>query len=577
MKEINFLASLSGRGGGEQSSIAIVNALISKGWKVYLIPWGAVHKSYLKHPCLQPFSFENGMEDNMKTGIPLFFYGNDQVYKFNNEELTLKIIEKSSKIVIGINFIIGGLSRSTWIAKTKKVKGVLFLNDEKRKSWEQNYKKYYDYKITLDFLPPCIDINKFKDIPIQTRKEKDPFVVLRHSRGDNRKFVVKENIGKGENVFPWQKYSEQEIDIEFYKKLLEKVPNIHFKFMSGNKVLIDEFEKNERFTFYKWDQISVPEFLSLGHTYLYRVAKTLRDQGPRCICEAMASGLPCISEPRDGPRDRIKHGYNGFYAIETIDYISKLKLMEKNDEMRISMGYNAKENAINKFIPSQWVNKIEEFLECKNPDTVKCKNPDTVLKANNNLLDIKANNKYKYINKMKNTASSITLREYAYLCEIISINKIKNILEFGPGFSTYAFMENQCNIYSYEHKQHWLDINKKQLKGFSNIHFYPFKYEENIQLEGLDRVDIDFAFVDSPQGTRNDSRLHTCIFASKVSDVFILHDCRRWPEKDTMKKFEEQGWNYTFIESKRGIGICYKNNFVIPEYNIEKLDYLLNS
>ena len=47
-KEINVLASLSSKGGGEQSACKVVELLRNAGWKVNFHPWDTVHKNYLK-------------------------------------------------------------------------------------------------------------------------------------------------------------------------------------------------------------------------------------------------------------------------------------------------------------------------------------------------------------------------------------------------------------------------------------------------------------------------------------------------------------------------------------------------
>lgn len=362
IKEINILASLLSGGGGEQSVIKIVDSLVSLGWKVNLIPWGEVYESFKSHPCLQSFSFENGIEKQMKKGLPLFFYGNDQVYIFNSHKKAKEVVDNSSVIILGINFVVGGLSRSKWLGETNKVVGAIFLNDEKKRSWEKIYKGYYTKDIFLQVLPPCVSIENFINIPLLDHNEKDKFIILRHSRPDGFKFVLKDNQGIGENVYPWQKYLDQDLDVVFYKKIIDEIPDLHFKFMAAPEEIIKEFNSSPNFTFYRWNEMPVEKFLSSGHLYLYRVSKSCRDQGPRVICEAMAAGLPCISEPRDGPRDRISHGENGFYAIENCDYISKIKILKEKESLRKEMSLRAREYAKNNFRPEAWGYKINEWL-----------------------------------------------------------------------------------------------------------------------------------------------------------------------------------------------------------------------
>ena len=125
-KEINLLGSLSSMGGGEQSFIKIATLLMQEGWRVNVIPWGVVHQHWKKFVNTD-FSYMNDYK-KMKTGIPLLFYGNDSVYNFvDNQTTSGWIVDNSSTIIIGVNYVVGHLPRCKWLSDSGKLKSVILL------------------------------------------------------------------------------------------------------------------------------------------------------------------------------------------------------------------------------------------------------------------------------------------------------------------------------------------------------------------------------------------------------------------------------------------------------------------
>jgi glycosyltransferase involved in cell wall biosynthesis len=357
MKEINFVASLRGPGGGEQSAVKIVQLLRKNNWKVNFIPWKNTHPNYENHE-IESFSFIKGMRENMKKHIPLFLYANDNVYDITNKDVSEEIINNSSSFHICINYIVAQLPRTKWLVDTNKLKTVIFHNQEKLQDWADKDIGFKNLKLIPLF--GAIDMDRLLQIDIIKRQTGSPFMVARHSANDNRKFVTSKTCNKGEKIHPWQKHLKKTPDIEFYHRLLDNVPNIHFKFMVGSQEMIKEFKNHDRFTFYRWNEMDVMDFLKNTHAYLYRTSDEWRDQYPRVVAEAFASGIPCLGEPRDGLKDRIQHGDNGFYAIETVDYVNKLQLLEGNEELRFQMGLEAKKYAKRCLNPEKWVEIFED-------------------------------------------------------------------------------------------------------------------------------------------------------------------------------------------------------------------------
>jgi len=371
-REINVLASMNTDGGGEQSAAHIVKLLRDANWKVNFHPWSQeVHSRYSdvemerdKSFCIHDrkkklFNLEFGcMQDTMKTGIPLLLYGNDNVNAFI--DLGQKVVENSSSVVIGINFVNGKLPRSPeWLSD--KLKAVIFQNEEKMMEFERDQIGMSHVEKIVLF--GAIDLNRYIDILPISRKDGDKMVVLKHCKPDYRKYVTSESVGGGERIHVWQKHFQKDRDIDFYKRLLKDTSKVYFEFMEAHKELASAFPNEERMKFWKWDEISVEEFLSRGHVYLYRTSNMWRDQYPRVVAEALAAGLPVLTEPRDGTKDRVIHGDTGFYCVDYDQFKLAISTFKRKEQARRSMGMYAKDWARQNLNPKKWVEILDSILE----------------------------------------------------------------------------------------------------------------------------------------------------------------------------------------------------------------------
>jgi len=357
-----LLGNLNTSGGGEQSLMMIAQLLQKSGWKVNMYPWGSVNKNYINQGIdikEVNFSDDDGvsMSQTMVPDIPLLFYANDCVWSFPKHGQ--KVVEKSSQLIVGINFMLGDFKKWDWLSRSGKLSAVIFQNTEKKDEWINQAIGYEDTELIVMY--GAIDLNKFYEVAPQQREDKEEMVVLKHCKPDKRKYVTEESKDKGSKIHIWQKHFGKELDTKFYKRLLKDIKNVRFEFMEAHKELVEAFKNEPRMVFHKWDSMDVGEFLSRGHVYLYRTSNDWRDNYPRVMAEALAAGLPVIGEPRDGPLDRIQHGDTGLYAIHYDDYLLHLKTLYRKEKFRHQMGMNAKEWSRKNLNPNKWVDVIERL------------------------------------------------------------------------------------------------------------------------------------------------------------------------------------------------------------------------
>jgi glycosyltransferase involved in cell wall biosynthesis len=364
-KEINVLASMNTDGGGEQSAAHIVKLLRDAGWVVHFYPWAEVHPRFKDVEIIRGDSFAPivggpsgyGMQDNMKTGIPLLLYANDNINHFIQHGR--QVIENSLSVIVGINFVNGNLPKCGE-PLASKLKAVIFQNEEKLMEFERDQIGMFNLEKIVLF--GAIDINRFVDILPESRQDNSKMVVLKHCKPDYRKYVTSESAGGGEKIHVWQKHFVKDTDVDFYKRLLKDTSNIYFEFMQAHKELVEAFPNEPRMKFWSWDEITVEEFLSRGHVYLYRTSNMWRDQYPRVVAEALAAGLPVLTEPRDGTKDRVIYGDTGFYCVDYDQFKLALSTFKRKEQARRSMGMNAKDWSRVNLNPQKWVSILNDIL-----------------------------------------------------------------------------------------------------------------------------------------------------------------------------------------------------------------------
>ena len=363
--EINILASLNSKGGGEQSALKIAQVLTEAGWRVNFYPWDKVHEQHRNVPgefLLGDRTYINGkMLDHMKEGVPLLFYANDQIFEFIKEPQTLELFAKSSSVAIAINWMNGQLPKAKHLADTGKLRAVIFQCEEKKGEFIRDMIEFPE-PFSMLVQPGAIELEAFTSLKMLKRGKEDDLVVLKHCVGDYRKYVTERSARGGDKIHVWQRNIIKEPDTVFYKRFLSDMKGVRFEFMEAHPELKEAFKNEPRMVFHTWNSMPVPQFLSRGHVYLYRTSNMWRDNYPRVVGEALAAGLPVLTEPRDGTKDRVEHGDTGFHCVDYDGFLYALKLLRRKEEYRQQMGEMAREWSKLFLDPRNWVNVLAELF-----------------------------------------------------------------------------------------------------------------------------------------------------------------------------------------------------------------------
>ncbi len=158
---------------------------------------------------------------------------------------------------------------------------------------------------------------------------------------------------------------------------------------------------------------------------------------------------------------------------------------------------------------------------------------------------------------------SVNPKEYDYLVSTAKKLDVSRILEFGPGVSTFAFLENKCKIWSLEYNQEWLDKFREMVDN-PNVKMQKFVNKPYISVDKIDDMSFDLGFVDSPTGGCFVSycRLSSALYASYRCKYIIIHDADRKGEKNTISVLREMGWKT--VEAKHRLHVLKRTNNVLP-------------
>lgn len=149
----------------------------------------------------------------------------------------------------------------------------------------------------------------------------------------------------------------------------------------------------------------------------------------------------------------------------------------------------------------------------------------------------------------------------------ILLNKAKDaecVLEFGPGHSTYAFIEAEVKeIHTLEYQEAYYQQARRDFATYRNVYVGRFINKSHIYLDMLKGFKFDLAFVDAPIGEGHNrrilpgqelcSRYNTTRCALDHAACVLLHDCHRYGEQHTLKRLEDSGYRVKIHSTKKGV------------------------
>lgn len=154
------------------------------------------------------------------------------------------------------------------------------------------------------------------------------------------------------------------------------------------------------------------------------------------------------------------------------------------------------------------------------------------------------------------------LKEDCYATLLEHGKRAASVIEFGPGGSTYAFIEAGCEkIVTCEHDDEWLAKAEKRFAEYDQVQVLRYRNEPKVVVEGLHgRASFDLAFVDSPLGVAGKrlehpgqegcARLNTLEYALKRAPVVLLHDAHRDGEQASLERIKADGHKVEMIPGR---------------------------
>src|SRR5690606_21336420 len=87
---------------------------------------------------------------------------------------------------------------------------------------------------------------------------------------------------------------------------------------------------------------------------------------------------------------------------------------------------------------------------------------------------------YRYWRETDRTSFSIGEDDYAFLVDCVRENQVKRVIEIGPGDSTWAFLENDCEVFSFEYDMAYLQRARERFAAYPSVNV--MQYHDRVGL-----------------------------------------------------------------------------------------------
>lgn len=324
--KISFLANTHGFGGGERSTLYLVNQLAGLGHDVTLHP--------SQWPICNPI--KEALDPRVAVGAALgqiedfesdlfVFYANNLVMILDTyRKQVLALANGASRSVCVLNFTIGRANQPWFYERFDQF---IFLNNRIKATFTE----CTECTAPKTVLAPPVCLTPFLGL---TPHYEDRILVRHSSR--------------------W-KFDNSHLDLSF--RVITEMTEFKQYFMGYPEYLKAGTRHCDQCRFWDFSEIPVAEFLELGSVFWYKCARRVADQGPRVVVEAMASGLACIVDNRDGMADRVTDE-TGWKCDSVSDYMAALAEIRENPAILSIKGQAARRRAVREFNPNLWITAL---------------------------------------------------------------------------------------------------------------------------------------------------------------------------------------------------------------------------
>jgi len=147
---------------------------------------------------------------------------------------------------------------------------------------------------------------------------------------------------------------------------------------------------------------------------------------------------------------------------------------------------------------------------------------------------------------------SIDRMEFRWLARWCEENRIRRVIEFGPGASSFVWIGAGCQVYAYESAPSWLNQHRLHIRNRCELFLL---LEADLPKMNELPWKPDVVMVDGPpfrEGQRF-SRKAQCAWAMELCGRFFLHDSHRCGEIETLKDYQNEHYHILTIPSKKGL------------------------